>query len=373
MYSPPQPGSGLPERASATASVATGVATKPPLLHLLTVEREDNPLRRYGYVSPHIGKLAPLDAGALDEIARLAAASLPAPTSSFGATLVVGMAESALLLAWFLAGRLGGEEELNLRFTTRERRPAHGGNGAGHAFLEPHSHGPVHSLALPPGRSYSRVVVVEDELTTGATLRNLLLAIPNVSPCCQVVTLSDGRPEGSRERLREEMRSLGVELSVADLSLLAGDSPQPPARNGLAPSASPTPHNPFSRPMGVLGEAVKESRRRWLASRPDCLYVLGESVDVAMALWGSLPPDERPAFRHVTRSPWLVDGGAITSRLDLCAPFVPRHFLYNWAGEAPPRRGLLVGERSTAPVAWRLRRFLRSRGIEAESVEVPPK
>lgn len=357
MYPSSRPDSGLPER----ENTARGVATESPLLRLLKVERDGNPLRRYGHVSPHIGKLAPLDGGALDEIAGLAAASLP--PASAGPTLVIGTAESALLLAWFLAGRLEGGTDL--RFTTRENR--HGSNnGLRRTFLEPHSHGPVHSISMPPRRSYPRMVIVEDELTTGATMRNLLLSVRDLSTRCHVVTLSDARPREARACLRDEMRGFGVELSVTDLSL-AGEGVSP-VRNGH----TPPPLDPFPRPVGVLSGAAEELRRRWLALRPECLYAVGECVDVAMAFWGSLSSDERPAFRHVTRSPWLVDGDAITSRLDLSAPRVPRHFLYNWEEEETPRRALLVCERSTAAIARRLHGFLISRGVEAEPVEVPP-
>ena len=339
---------------------------------LLRVERDGNPLRRFGHVSPHIGKISPLDADALRKIAGLAASSLP-PCP--GPTLVVGMTESALLLSWFIAERLAAHtgNDVDLRFTTREHRhasPNEAGNGACRTFLEPHSHGPVHSLDLPAGLAYPRAVIVEDELTTGATLRNLLLAIRNTSPRHHVVTLCDGRPPQSRERLHEEMRALGVELSVVDLSR-AGHAPSPPSTNGHPNGHAPPTRNPFDRPAAVMDGALGELRRRWLSSRPGCLYAIGECVDVAVAFWESLPTEERPAFRHVTRSPWLVDGGAIKSRLELHAPPIPSHFLYNFADENPPRHVLLVGERSTAPVAARLRRFLRTRGVEVEAVEVP--
>ncbi|CAN5316950.1 hypothetical protein BH24ACT19_BH24ACT19_17770 [soil metagenome] len=335
-----------------------GVSTRaagPPVTRLLGVERDGNPLRRHGHVSPHIGKIGPLDAAALEEIACLAAASLPQDTP--GPTLVVGMAESALLLSWFLASRLGGDVELC--FTTREHR----GAGERRTFLEPHSHGPVHSLALPPGRSYGRVVIVEDELTSGATLRNLLLAIRDTAPRHHVIALSDLRPQGPRRRLDEEMSRLGVELSVLDLSESV-DYPDP------GNTRAPPPRNPFSRPREVFEGAVEALRRRCRSLRPGGLYAIGECVDVTIAAWETLPPAERPVFRHVTRSPWLVDGRVVKSRLELCAPPVPRHFLYN-SGEHLPRRSLLVSERSTAPVAEKLRSFLLSRGIEAETVEVP--
>lgn len=349
-----KPGSGLPGDASPEPKL--------PATRLLAVERDGNPLRRHGYVSPHIGKVAPLDAGALEEIARLAASSLPPCPDP---TLVIGMTESALLLSWFLAARLGGE--VDLRFTTRERRQDNRDDGTSevHTFLEPHSHGPVHSLSLPSGSTYPRVVIVEDELTTGATLRNLLLSISNVADRYHIVTLSDQRPESLRERLREEMDGAGIELRVLDLS----DGEYLPGQN---PPDVPTssPRNPFDRPGEVLNSSLDDLRRRWRSFRPGGLYAIGECVDVALAVWESLPASERPAFRHVTRSPWLVNGGAVISRLDLVAPPAPRHFLYNWTPSLPSR-ALLVGEASTAAIAGRLRDFLLSRGVETETIEVP--
>lgn len=340
-----------------------GTAT-PPVTRLLTVERDGNPLRRYGHVSPHIGKVSPVDADALREIADLAADALPGGTQ--GPTLVVGMAESALLLSWALAARLGAEAEL--RFTTRENR----GDATRRSFLEPHSHGPVHALVLPPGRSYSRVVVVEDELTSGATLRNLLFAIRDIAPLYRVVVLSDRRPLGERERLRGEMAALGADLSVLDLSGMTSASchRRDAADEGLtggAPRRNPG-HNPFGRCPTVFEGAVDALWRRCIGLRPETMYAVGECVDVAMAAWEALPERERPLLRHVTRSPWLVDGAVVRDRIDLRVPSVPRHFLYN--EEGLPERAVIVGESSTAPVAGKLSGLLAFRGVETATVEV---
>lgn len=328
------------------------------MARLLRVERDSNQLRRFGYVSPHIGKVAPLNAGALGDISGLAAAALPT-----GPTLLIGTTESALILAWFLAAYIG--PDARLVFTTRERRGSQ--SIPRRTFLEPHSHGPIHSLVLPPGEAFhQRVVIVEDEITTGATLRNLLLTIRDVSDEHHVVTLADLRPAASRESLRGEMAGLGIELSVTDLSR-ARDA-------GLAVDATdlyPAPwHNPFGRPEGVLEEAVDVLRHRWRKLRPGALYAIGECVDVALSFWDSLPPAQRPTFRHVTRSPWLVDGRIVTSRLDFRVPRTPRHFLYNWTCPLPPR-ALLVSERSTAGISARLSDFLASQGVETGVVEVP--
>lgn len=337
----------------------------PPVTRLLTVERDGNPLRRYGHVSPHIGKISPVDADALREIADLAAGALPTDTA--GTTLVVGMAESALLLSWFLAARLGGNADL--RFTTRETR----GDTGPRTFLEPHSHGPVHALALPSGRSYGRVVVVEDELTSGATLRNLLLAIRGVAPIYQVVVLSDRRPSAERERLQDEMACLGAELSVLDLSEHTNGSQhhRPDGGGGFLGGAPRRDLrvNPFGRCPAALEGAVDALWRRCLGLRPGTIYAVGECVDVAMGAWEALSDRERPLLRHVTRSPWLVDGAVVRDRLDLRAPSVPEHFLYN-GDEGLPGRAVIVGESSTAPVAEKLSGLLALRGVETTTVEV---
>lgn len=338
-----------------------------PVTRLLKVERDGNPLRRYGHVSPHTGKVAPLDADALREIADLAAHALPeAPP---GPTLLVGMAESALLLSWFLADRLG--EEAELRFTTREKPATMGSR----TFLEPHSHGPVHALALTPGRSYGRVVIVEDELTSGATLRNLLLAIHDVAPLYQVVTLADRRSPGERELLRAEMADFGVDLSVLNLSVLNLSERvghvsrrQADLTGGDCLRINP-PRNAFGRRPAIFEGAIDALWQCCRTSRPVTLYALGECVDVAMAVWDALPICERPFFRHVTRSPWFVDGVVVKDRLDLCAPSVPDHFLYN-LGERLPERAVIVEEYSTAPLAAKLSYFLASWEVETATVEV---
>ena len=335
---------------------------EPPVTRLLTVERDGNPLRRYGHVSPHIGKVAPLDADALREIADLAADALPPDAP--GPTLLVGMAESALLLSWALASRMGGETEL--RFTTREDR----GIADGRTFLEPHSHGPVHALTLPPGRSYGRVVVVEDELTSGATLRNLLLAIRDLAPLCRVVTLSDRRPPATREDLRAEMAGLGVDLSVVDLSEGAHGAHgyRPRAGGGKYLRISPR-KNPFGRCPADFEGAIDALWRLCDDLRPGILYAVGECVDVAMTVWEALPARERPFFRHVTRSPWIVDDAVVKERIDLRAPGVPDHFLYNLE-DLVPSSAAIVAESSTTPVAAKLSKLLASRGVETAAVEV---
>ena len=326
---------------------------------LLQVERDGNPLRRFGHASPFIGKLAPLDAGSLHALAHLARLALP-PMPDL--TLAIGMTESSLLLSWFVAWHQ--QPPVDLRFTTREQR----GYVPGRAFSEPHSHGPQHFLSLDPSRAYDTILVIEDELTTGATLGNLIRAVRDISSRVWVLTLRDLRPTHLRAELAHEMERDGVRLQVLDLSALA------PAllAQVLATEEPPPPSfNPFGRAGTVRGQALQSLHDEWKSFGPCDLYLIGECVDVALEFWGCLPPNERPQIRQVTRSPWVVDGASVRAREVFEGDgSTSRYFLYNW--QLPESgRALFIGEAATRCISEQLGRFLRDQGVRARGIEVP--
>jgi len=327
---------------------------------LLQVERDGNPLRRYGHASPFIGKLGPLDAASLHALARLARLALP-PMPEM--TLAIGMTESSLLLSWFVAWHQ--QPPVDLRFTTRERR----GSIAGRAFSEPHSHGPQHFLSLDPARCYDQILVIEDELTTGATLGNLIRAVRDIASRVWVLTLRDLRPLALRAALQDEMQRDGLRLEVLDLSALAPSLAATP-QVLAAPEPPPPSFNPFGRSDQTRAQALDALREQWQRLGPGELVLIGECVDLALEFWGCLPPHERPAIRQVTRSPWLVDGQAVRSRVVFEGDgSAGRYFLYNW--QAPRSgRALFIGEAATRGIGEQLASFLQSRGVQARGIEV---
>ena len=170
------------------------------------------------------------------------------------------------------------------------------------------------------------------------------------------------------------MAGLGAELSVLDLSESTNGSQhyRPDAGGGGFYGGALREDlrvNPFGRCPAALEGAVDALWRRCLGLRPGTMYAVGECVDVAMGALEALSERERPLLRHVTRSPWLVDGAVVRDRLELCAPSVPGHFLYN-GEEGLPERAVIVGESSTAPVAEKLSGLLAFRGVETATVEV---
>ena len=326
-----------------------------PATRLLRVERDGNPLRRYGHASPFIGKLGVLDCAHLDEIGqltRLALPDLPEPT------LVIGMTESSLLLAFWMA--LWQQTPVDLRFTSRVIRA---GDGRVIAFREPHSHGPQHYLALDVAARYAQIVIIEDELTTGATLRNLILALEGVAARVWVATIRDMRTPELRDELQAEMKTRGVELQVISLDTLSAHLPLEvtPLR----------PHfNPFGRADSDRKSAMCELEKQWAGFAPDAVYLIGECVDIALNWWLHLPIESRPDLRQITRSPWKVDGNAILSREVFAAPNQDsRYFLYNFA---PPSNGrvLWIAEQSNASVGALATQWFESRDIAARGIVV---
>ncbi len=326
-----------------------------PATRLLQVKRDGNPLRRFGHASPFIGKLGPLDCARLDEIGQLTRVALPDLPEP---TLVIGMTESSLLLAFWMA--LWQQKPVDLRFTSRKIR-----DGDAHrlAFREPHSHGPQHYLALERGARYAQIVIIEDELTTGATLRNLILALDGVSNRVWVATLRDMRLPHLRDELRAELGARGVDLQVIALDTL---------RENLPVEIAPLrPHfNPFGRTECSRVAALCELEKQWKTFAPDVIYMVGECVDIALQWWLRLPESGRPNLRQITRSPWKVDDNAVLSRqIFAAAGQGSRYFLYNF-GPPANSRVLWMAERANASVGALVSEWFASQEIEARGIVV---
>ena len=133
---------------------------------LVKVRRDGNPHRRFGHVCLLSGKLGWVQPENLRLVAHSLAQSLP---SMAPPVLLVGLAESSLLLASFVRQALNVQSTLCL--SSRE----HGRDGSSIQFLECHSHAPRHYIDVPGETRFGTVVIVEDEVTTGNTARNLIV------------------------------------------------------------------------------------------------------------------------------------------------------------------------------------------------------
>ncbi len=134
---------------------------------MMKVERDANLIRQFGVTFSHLGKLNPIDATHLQDL--IACFSALAMASACDAPCILGLAESgivpsfAMQQACLLQGRTA-----SWYCTSRDQL-------SGLRFSEPHSHSPEHFLPMSlVNHHIEELWIVEDEITTGRTLANLL-------------------------------------------------------------------------------------------------------------------------------------------------------------------------------------------------------
>ena len=208
-----------------------------PLEELCGFASRFNPKRGYLFVSKVLGKHYPVRPATMDAVYEKLAGKLSACD---GPTVVIGMAETATALSHGVYEHLlkmTGHGELLFQHTTRYvlKRPL------AFEFAEAHSHAPRHFLyeaaAIEHQQLFanaSHLVLIDDEISTGATLANLIRAYRHVNSrlrSLQVVSLTNWQP------LQEEEASRQVaDIPTEFHSLLRGDFQFEPNPNFKPPA-----------------------------------------------------------------------------------------------------------------------------------------
>jgi len=195
-----------------------------PLEQLCGFASRFNPKRGYLFVSKVLGKHYPVRPSVMDDVYNKLAAKLPACD---GPTVVLGMAETATALSHGVYEHLlkkTGHQELLFQHTTRYplKRPL------ALQFDESHSHAPQHFLYEAAAAEHRRLftgashlILVDDEISTGATLANLYRAYRCVNPqlaSLQIVSLTNWLTPENLEAFRAS-----VDIPVEFHNLLRGD------------------------------------------------------------------------------------------------------------------------------------------------------
>ncbi|WP_255308250.1 phosphoribosyltransferase [Streptomyces marincola] len=291
-----------------------------------------------------------------------------------GRAVVLGYAETATGLGHCVADGLGGVPYLH-----STRRPVPGVTPAG-GFEEEHSHHTSHLLlpadpALLTGEG--PLVLVDDELSTGRTVRNTIAALHRHHPRQRyvVATLVDLRTEADRAELAKFAADLGARVETTSLAtaridlpddvlrrgaeLVAAHRETPPAGRHAARPARVALDWPAGLPDGGRHGWTPADRERFegalpglgaslaaaLPAAPRRVLVLGteELAYTPLRLAGAVEaalPDAEVLFSTTTRSPVLAlddPGYAIRSRLLFAAHDRPAdgpapRFVYNVAG-----------------------------------------
>ncbi len=308
---------------------------------------------------------------------------------------VLGYAETATALGHDVAEALGRADYLH-----STRRPVPGVGVVG-GFEESHSHATSHLLLPVDPALLTRdrpLVLVDDELSTGSTVLNTIVALHQVSPRGRylVATLVDLRSPSDHERLHAEVAALGARLQVVSLVSGTVELPSDALRRGadlvahLAPQAAApaTWHTRVHRvdvgwPVGLpeggrhgVGPGVHRAWRDAARSaarqvdaatrppdpvtgrHPRRMLVLGTEELMAAPLrvaeaWADEHPDLEVRFSTTTRSPAVAvddDGYALRSVLHFVAhddpddPGPQDRYAYNVAvpGDRPGFDGVVL-------------------------------
>lgn len=190
----------------------------------------------------------------------------PAPTE---APLVVAFAEAATGLGHAVSAALPGSVYIHSTHSDPD-----GFSGRRLEFREPHSHAAEHLILPAPGVPLDDdrpLVLVDDEVSTGTTIINTILAFQKIHARTQytVASLVDLRSDEDRARTEEFAREQGIELHVVALATgsvklpatarTVGDefvavSPGPALRPWVFDHQSPVLHADW--PVGVPAEAL---------------------------------------------------------------------------------------------------------------------
>jgi adenine/guanine phosphoribosyltransferase-like PRPP-binding protein len=205
--------------------------------------------------------------------------------------VTIGYAETATGLGQLVAGQLG----TYYIHSTREAAGAEGVAPYG-AFEEMHSHATSHQL-LPTSRAAldlaETVVLVDDELSTGATIINTIRELHGTAPHGRyvVASLVDLRSAEDRGRLEALAGELGTRISAVALAhgniqlpeLLAADAAELIRGLPLPDEATPVPGQVRLVDLNDVVPPIR-SARFGIAGRPEP----GQAAEIAAALTASL-------------------------------------------------------------------------------------
>jgi len=281
------------------------------------VIRHNNHLRKYAYVHRDLGKLGAVDP---DDIIRLAARMVNGALP-FKNPLVLGLSESSILLGRVICEFFGGGMFL---FSTRyphnevELVP----------FIEPHSHAPSQFLKLSGTGHCRDVCIVEDEVTTGNTIMNLVRLLAENMPSVASIAVLALKVFCSGRRIAEmslEADEMGIQLAFHSMYHGMQDENAPAIHFVKSASArdgkvGPSVYSPWEYGRGRIDPFSKEKAwfryKRWSAvlsrlSLPAAVTVIGasEAIDLAFEITRVLAyRGHRTWLRHLTISPWEVTG-----------------------------------------------------------------
>ncbi len=311
-------------------------AQKPLLEALLHIGLRQNPKRGFLLISRILGKHLPVQPRQMLESYRLLASQLSNATTTF-----IGMAETATALGQGVFEAYAERQPSDVRYISTTRYPL---DFPTLTFEETHSHAPSHYLHLTPENKAfflktTRLVLVDDEISTGQTLLRLARVFSQFAPKLEqidLVSLTDFLGTQRQAVLAQfPVPTHSVALLKAGLEFVPDPkwrvclpSSQPPlphtaphglARVGCAPQGFVLPHiNALANKIAAREKAVQVLGTGEFQFEPFLLALALEQLGIEVY------------FRATTRSP-ILEHGVIQQRLEFLDNYEQglTNYLYN--------------------------------------------
>ncbi|MBF0203494.1 MAG: phosphoribosyltransferase domain-containing protein [Desulfamplus sp.] len=265
--------------------------------------------------------------------------------------LIIGLTESGIIPALLMYLETLGRD-LNTSILYSTRRPL-----SGIAFKETHSHGPDHILPLPDCK-ISEIWIVEDEITSGNTVCNLMVQLCEYLDISRVriFAFADFRDSQQKSDFALKTAQDNIKCDVHTLSHISDFTRQNEkmikSENQKINHASDrrflnkhlnTKHSletehflkrealenwnlPEKRPSLAMKSGDFLDVNSWKLPpeiSKGTILVIGESVDLAACF---ALANEDIMFQQISLSPWKVDNKSIFSRMS----FAGKYYLYNY-------------------------------------------
>ncbi len=361
--------------------LATSGASLYRVADLLDVGSRQNPKRPFVFVSKVLGKHIPCSPARMRPAQETLAAGLgPKPA------LVIGMAETAtglgegVFTAW---QALTGASGLYIATT---RYPMQSCEAV--SFTESHSHATALKLYRPDSEAMrrrltavQRVILVDDEISTGKTFASLVGALRSLVPgltAIDVVALTDFSGGSAVERLRavpgrevvrvHTLLSGAFEFEADGRDVAASSSAQRDVGCRRNRMMAATPRCGIAHPLR-LTDAVLQAAAGLVSGKSVRLIATGECMYPAQRLGECLEDSGLAvAVQSTTRSPLMV-GGAIESSLVVTDPYGEGidNYIYNLPDPIDDEVRIIVHETGDTPQIRRLCEELNSLALDIDT------
>ena len=314
------------------------------------VKRDNNPHRQDALTFSCMGKLNPVSGSDLIEFGRYLLELLNISKSRRDIpkdVLIIGVAESGIIPSQLMHIETT-KQDLKTNWICSTRRLS-----SGIEFKENHSHGPEHILPIPKCQ-ISEIWIVEDEITTGNTLLNLLFHLSEHLKINSVTVFSfaDFRTKEQKKTFLKIIHTKNIKCYFHNSNILGLNS-TPFVKCSSVVLKEPGYIKP-KYTINKTGAISGDLKNRWQMAdkRPAlgdrsglCLntnlwkvseqyssgtiLTIGEAVDMAVCY---VMANLKLTFQQITLSPWVVDNKAIFNRLE----FNKKYYLYNYKNLKEP-------------------------------------